>query len=70
MGAGRNMHLKFLEELSNEDQKEFTRLLDKNEDLFKENNKLKSENGNLKKELLDVKNQNVELDKKFNDINV
>ena len=62
--------MKFIEELTQEEQKEFAKLVDKNEDLFKENNKLKSENNGLKNDLTEIKLKAQEHDKKMAEIQV
>ena len=68
VNAGKNAHLKFLEELTKEEQKEFAGLVDKNEDLFKENNKLKGEIKSYKTDLETIKAKNEESDKKMAEI--
>lgn len=66
--AGKSAHLKFLEQLNNEEQKEYTQLIDKNEDLFKENTKLKHENNSLITEFEELKKKNFEAEKKAQEI--
>lgn len=70
VSAGKNAHIKFIEELTQEEQKEFAKLVDKNEDLFKENNKLKTENNNLKNDLAEIKSKIQENDKKIAEMQV
>lgn len=70
VSAGKNAHIKFIEELTHEEQKEFAKLVDKNEDLFKENNKLKTDNNNLKNDLTEIKSKIQENDKKITEIQV
>lgn len=68
VNAGKSAHLKFLEQLNNEEQKEYTQLVDKNEDLFNENTKLKKENNSLKSDYEEIKKKNSENEKKVQEI--
>lgn len=60
--------MKFIEELNDEEQKEFTRLVDKNEDLFRENMKIKNDFSSLKNELEETKKKSSENEKKAHDL--
>lgn len=70
VSVGKNEHLKFVEALSKEEQQELTKLIDKNEDLFKENNKLKSENSGFKADKEKIITRTSELERKVIEMKV